>query len=216
MKNNVTTTYKLKFLKYIFSVVSGVCILISASLTEGTAYAEMDGTCLFSIQLQSSPMRERYIAKVASEVGNLLAYNTNTDSQIQSDASEDFSYRDLFVGKSSSSKNMEDSPDSFSKDCLGCHDGTSTKDITVDYRNTPGNKVMHYDGTKEHPIGMDYAAYSARDSQSYKPINAYNSKMIFVGGRVGCLTCHSPLNPEKDHLVMSDFNSALCLSCHNR
>lgn len=217
MRNNMMTTHKSTCLKNIFAVVSGACIFMSASLVEGTAYAEMDGMCLFSKQLQSSPMREQYVAKVATGVGNMLVYNTITDNQVQSDASEEFSFRDLFVVKSRSSFNQEDSLDSFSKDCLGCHDGAATKEIKVDYRNTPGNKANHYDGTKEHPIGMDYAAYSARDPQSYKPINSNNSsKMIFVDGKVGCLTCHNPLNPEKNHLVVSDLRSALCLACHNK
>jgi len=43
-----------------------------------------------------------------------------------------------------------------------------------------------------------------------------NTKMIFVNGKIGCLTCHNPLNAEKGHLVMSDRNSALCTTCHNK
>lgn len=159
-------------------------------------------------------MREQYMAKLAKESSTLLAYNTASDDKVQSDASESFSYRDLFFGKSNTSFNRGERFDSFSMDCLGCHDGVITKDIKVDYRNTPGNKIKHYDGSKEHPIGMDYAAYSAKDSLSYKRVNSYNSKMVFVNGKVGCLTCHNPLNPEKNHLVMSDFRSALCLTCH--
>jgi predicted CXXCH cytochrome family protein len=75
---------------------------------------------------------------------------------------------------------------------------------------------MTFDGTKQHPIGMDYAAYSSRDNKNYKPAAAFNSKMTFVNGRVGCTTCHDPLNLDKGHLVMSDTRSALCLTCHNR
>jgi predicted CXXCH cytochrome family protein len=63
---------------------------------------------------------------------------------------------------------------------------------------------------------MNYAAYSAMDSHNYKSGASFNSKMIFVNGRVGCLTCHNPLNPEKSHLVMSDYRSALCLTCHTK
>lgn len=181
----------------------------------GTAYAEMDEVCLFSKQLQSSPMREQFITKVATEGSDLLAYNTTTDDQVQSDASDDVSLSSILFGKTSSSYNRGENFDSFSRDCLGCHDGTATKDIKVDYRNAPGNKTKHYDGTTQHPIGMDYAAYFAGDSKNYKPPSAFNSKMIFVNGRVGCLTCHNPLNPEKNHLVMSDYRSSLCLTCHD-
>ena len=106
--------------------------------------------------------------------------------------------------------------DPFSRNCLTCHDGGHARDIAVDYRNTPGTKIVSFDGTKQHPIGMDYSAYVDRDLKNYKPVSAFNSKMIFVKGRVGCLTCHNPLNPEKSHLVMSDYRSTLCLTCHKK
>lgn len=215
MKNNMTTTHKSNFLSNIFAVVSVACIFMSASPIVDNAYAETGEMCLFSKQLQSSPIRRQYIANLAKEGSNLLAYNTITDNQVQSDASNDISYPNLSFGKSSSSYNQGDKLDSFSRNCLTCHDGGHASDVAVDFRNNPGSKAKHYDGTKEHPIGMDYAAYSAIDSHSYKPASAYNSKMIFVNGRVGCLTCHNPLNPEKSHLVMSDIRSALCLTCHN-
>jgi predicted CXXCH cytochrome family protein len=216
MKNDMTTTRKSNFLSNIFAVVSVACIFMSASPIVDNAYAETDEMCLFSKQLQSSPMRERYIANIATEGSTLLAYNTNTDDQVQSDAPDDLSSPGFFFGKKNSSYNQGDTLDSFSRNCLSCHDGLVAHDVKVDYRNAPGTKIKSFDGTKEHPIGMNYAAYSAMDSHSYKPAAAYNSKMIFVNGRVGCLTCHNPLNPEKSHLVMSDFRSALCLTCHNK
>jgi predicted CXXCH cytochrome family protein len=56
----------------------------------------------------------------------------------------------------------------------------------------------------------------AAASKDYKSQLGANNKMVFVNGKVGCLTCHNPLNPEKGHLVMSDQKSALCLTCHNK
>jgi predicted CXXCH cytochrome family protein len=61
---------------------------------------------------------------------------------------------------------------------------------------------------------MSYNNYVAAD-RGFKPVGM-NGAMIFADGKVGCLTCHNPLNPEKGHLVMSDRNSALCLTCHNK
>jgi predicted CXXCH cytochrome family protein len=217
MKNITKIAHKSNYLKNIFTIMSGICIYMSASPIVGTVYAEKNEMCLFSKQLESSPMREQYIASVASEGSRLLAYNTITDNQVQSDASDDESFRNLFLGGGKSSLNQGDTTlDSFSRDCLSCHDGGHASDIAINYRNTPGNKRKTYDGTKEHPIGMDYAAYAAMDHTGYKPAFAFNSKMVFVNGRVGCLTCHNPLNPEKSHLVMSDNKSALCLTCHNK
>jgi len=109
--------------------------------------------------------------------------------------------------------------DTFSADCLSCHDGVKAQSITTNIKNNP-NKMSSLRGgnyqmvSMDHPIGMDYNLYAAA-SRDYKPISAINNKMVFVNGKVGCLTCHDPLNPEKSHLVMSDRNSALCLTCHN-
>jgi predicted CXXCH cytochrome family protein len=217
MKNSMKIAHKSNYLINIFAIMSGVCIYLSASPIVGTVYAEMNEMCLFSKQLQSSPMREQYIASVATEGSRLLAYNTISDNQVQSDASDDVSFRDLFFGRKKSSLNQGDTTlDSFSRDCLTCHDGGHASDIAIDYRNTPGNKIKTFDGTKQHPIGMNYAAYAAMDHTRFNPGSAFNSKMILVNGRVGCLTCHNPLNPEKSHLVMSDSGSALCLTCHNK
>ncbi|MDD2541453.1 MAG: cytochrome c3 family protein [Desulfuromonadaceae bacterium] len=216
MKSIITPTYKSNILKNIIAVVSGACIFMSANPMVGNAYAGTDGTCLFSKQLQSSPMREQYVSLLVKEGSKQLAYNTTSDNNVQTDASDDITYPSIFFGTSSSSSNQNDNVDYLSKSCLGCHDGDISRDVIVNYRNSPGNKTSHYNVSKEHPIGMNYTAYSARDPLSYKPANPINSKMIFVNGRVGCLTCHDPLNPKKDHLVMSNFGSALCLNCHNK
>jgi hypothetical protein len=174
-------------------------------------------TCTYSTQLQDPAMRAQYIAKVASETGNMVAYNTHSDNSAVSDASDDGSASSFFFGKSSTVKNLGDSTlDSFSKDCLGCHDGFQASDRKVNYKNTPGQKSHWSQGASEHPIGMNYAAYAAMDPKSYKPAASFGSKMMFVNGRVGCTTCHDPLNPEKSHTAKSDYRSALCLTCHTK
>ncbi|HIJ97079.1 MAG TPA: hypothetical protein HPP94_15350 [Desulfuromonadales bacterium] len=181
--------------------------------TEG--YAE---TCAFSTQLQDPNLRSEYIAKVATETGNMVAYNTYTENSVASDASDDGSASSFFFGTSATVKNQGSSTlDTFSKDCLGCHDGFQASDRKVNYKNTPGQK-SHWSnkGESEHPIGMNYSAYAAADPKGYKPAPAFGSKMMFVNGRVGCTTCHDPLNQEKGHLAMSDYRSALCLTCHTK
>lgn len=174
-------------------------------------------TCTYSTQLQDLGMRAQYIAKVASETGNMVAYNTHSDNSVVSDASDDGSASSFFFGKSSTVKNQGDSIlDSFSKDCLGCHDGTQASDRKVNYKNTPGQKSHWSQGASEHPIGMNYASYAAMDPKSYKPAASIGSKMMLVNGRVGCTTCHDPLNAEKSHLAKSDYRSDLCLTCHTK
>ncbi|MDD2851822.1 MAG: cytochrome c3 family protein [Desulfuromonadaceae bacterium] len=182
----------------------------------GAANAESNEMCTYSIQLQNSPMREEYIAKVATEGRTLLAYNTATDNAVQSDAPESLYFPISSFGNSYSTQNQSNSIDALSTNCLTCHDGGHASDVNVTYRNNPGSKTKSYDGTGQHPIGMDYAAYTQKDFKNYKPVTSFNSKMIFVDGKVGCLTCHNPLNPEKNHLVMNDYRSSLCQTCHNR
>jgi predicted CXXCH cytochrome family protein len=105
--------------------------------------------------------------------------------------------------------------DKFSVDCLGCHDGAAALLVTSVLINNPFNSGSKRKmNSMDHPIGMDYSSYVAAGKQ-YKPIAGTNDKMVFVNGKVGCLTCHDPMVPEKGHLVMSDRNSVLCLTCHN-
>lgn len=175
-------------------------------------------TCTFSTQLQTPSIRAQYIAKVAAETGTMVAYNTHSDNSDVADDSDDGSASTFFFGKSSAVKSQGTTTiDSFSKDCLSCHDGFQASDRKVNYKNSPGQK-SHWDpkGATEHPIGMNYASYSARDPQKYKSVSSFGSKMMFVNGRVGCTTCHDPLNPEKNHLAKSDYRSALCLTCHTK
>lgn len=117
-----------------------------------------------------------------------------------------------------SSHHLNDPPtsvDKLSNDCLSCHDGIMAKDFKVRMKNNPRNTVKSLDGILIHPIGMEYEKYVEFDGKAYKDnINLY-SDMILVEGKVGCLTCHNPLNRGKGHLVMNNSRSELCFACHN-
>lgn len=185
--------------------------ILWANAAHGAATSWSSSQCEYSLQLQNSPYREEYIAKLATEVGNYWA--SNEQSTVASDADDGFS---LFsTGSTSSGTNQETVIDSFSRNCLTCHDGTKASDVSVNYRNGTG-KTNGHSGGKDHPIGMDYASYASSGDGGYNSVAKLNSKMVFIDGKVGCLTCHNPLNPEKNHLVMSDQRSALCLTCHNK
>lgn len=170
--------------------------------------------CEFSLQLQKSPYREDFIARVATAVSNYWA--SNNDPTIASDASDDSGFSLISFGMNNRADNQEGGIDSFSKDCLSCHDGVRASDVSVDYRSRPGSsRTGRLVSGKDHPIGMDYASYAAF-GRGYKPASMLNTKMVLVNGKVGCLSCHDPLNSEKSHLVMSDSRSALCLTCHDK
>jgi predicted CXXCH cytochrome family protein len=206
--------YGVRLQKMLLKSTLAAIICLGVNATEPSAYAATGEICSFSTQLQSSPMREQYISRLATESTTLLAYNTSTENEVRSDVSDSFSFSSFVTGEKSDSFSQGGSVDSFSRDCLTCHDGGHASDVKINYRNNPGSKNTKFGRAKDHPIGMDYNSYSAMDPQNYKPVAAFNSKMTFVDGKVGCLTCHNPLKPEKTHLVMSDQGSALCLSCH--
>lgn len=187
--------------------------ILWANAAHGATTGGSSSECSYSQQLQNSPYREEYIARLATEIGNYWA--SNEHSTVASDADEGFSI--FTIGSTSSDAGQEGAIDSFSRNCLTCHDGTTASDVSVNYRNAPGGLKRYGHGSgKDHPIGMDYESYASSGSGRYKSISTLDSKMIFIDGKVGCLTCHNPLNPEKNHLVMSDRRSALCLTCHNK
>lgn len=85
--------------------------------------------------------------------------------------------------------------DPMSSECLSCHDGSSAP-------------LTGY----SHPVGVQYPAFSR--SGRYVSKGALNRRIVLIDGKVGCLSCHNPLNPSKFHLVMSNDGSRLCFSCH--
>lgn len=165
-------------------------------------------TCLFSIQLATDPaIKAAFLEKIsASRVGlvetdDAPIYQTDID----------------VTGSNVSFNETGKSIDSLSNDCLACHDGVIAQNFKIRIKNTPGGRVMSLeDIIGGHPVGMEYSKYVSVDSKGYKNEVSFTREMIFAEGKVGCLTCHNPLNTAKGHLVMSNENSALCFTCHNK
>ena len=180
------------------------------------------GPCLYSEQLRTSvPERRKYLVQLAAVLGEAPArgsveemYGNIEPASYRSDAAYDASF---FGVEEAPVRGESADLDPFSTNCMSCHDGAGAVSVTVNWRNNPDrlNALRQPHGT-DHPIGMDYQGYVAARRGDYKPVSGLNNRMLFVNGRVGCLTCHDPLNPERKHLVMSDRNSALCTTCHGR
>lgn len=192
-----------------------ICAALSVqSFTSATSGADQtfdDGVCALSLQLQGSPFKEEYMAKLMSS-----RFNDDSPSSYSDATGDDSDYFNFSDNDSHSGDVQTGGIDSFSVDCLSCHNGASAVEVTLTVRNSPnfgGGKT--FGSAKDHPIGMDYAQYASL-GRGYKPMFAPESKMVFINGKVGCLTCHNPFNPEKNHLVMSDRRSALCLTCHDK
>jgi predicted CXXCH cytochrome family protein len=102
--------------------------------------------------------------------------------------------------------------DSFSTGCVACHNGIVTPQDSLNFKNNPDSRMQMLAG--KHPIGMDYARYAAVNGNLRKP-GELNPKLVLVGGKVSCVTCHDALNPAKNHLALNNSGRDLCIECHN-
>lgn len=190
------------------SVIISLTAMTSAASATTTANTDT-GNCLFSAQLAADPtLRAEFSSRIyATKLG---ATQEESDELIY----------ETGIPAGSSSVSFADGNkgiDRLSNDCLSCHDGVMAQNFKLRVKNNPGGRVMNLeDIIGGHPVGMEYDNYASFDSKGYKRDVKHSTGMVFSEGKVGCLTCHNPLNKEKGHLVMSNENSALCFSCHNK
>ena len=223
------TTRKSKRLSIPMSISCAVGVILGAAQIAGAGFTispaplQSTGPCLFSEQLQTSAsVRNQYMAKLVAvaggtgQAGNSIEqmYGNIKKASYSEDESREAEPTQNIWGFAIKQAASTTGIDALSTDCLGCHDGVGATPVATVLKNNPFASHQTLPG-KDHPIGMDYNRYVA-SSRGYKSLLGVSNKMVFVNGKVGCLTCHNPLNPEKGHLVMSDRNSALCLTCHNK
>jgi predicted CXXCH cytochrome family protein len=142
------------------------------------------GSCLFSEQLKGPYNKSEYLERLTYLKSGVQAGQNDVESMYQDIAKADYPAM------------HSNGLDPISYECLNCHDG-STAPLT-------GNS---------HPVGVDYPIYSMYGS-NFVSRGALDRRIILIDGKVGCLSCHNPLNPARDHLVMSNDRSRLCLACH--
>lgn len=194
----LTTNEKKPLLKALLACSCSAIILLTALAADVTA-----GSCLYSEQLASDPA-----LKAAFTVELAAARNEPTTG-----ADDDLYYSDIETGihfdRNSAAIDM------LSIGCLSCHDGVTAPDFKVRIKNNPAGRVMSLvDIVGGHPIGMEYEKYVTAKGKEYR--GSSTGEMVFADGKIGCLTCHNPLNSTKGHLVMNNDQSALCFSCHNK
>lgn len=124
-------------------------------------------------------------------------------------------------------------PSASSRLCLSCHDGTVALEnfsgITsgTNYID-PSAKVGGLGGndlSTDHPISFDYTdAMATSDGGLFQPTttnsglgSSINNDMLF-NSKMECASCHDVHNRfGVSHLLkMSNVNSELCLTCHNK
>jgi predicted CXXCH cytochrome family protein len=192
-----------------FSFTSQASSGITDTLTNSAP--QVSGKCLFSAQLAADPALKAAFAKKISSVkfglyeesnDDAVIYDTNIEAGIASSIS--------FTGSSNTIDNL-------SNDCLSCHDGVMAKSFNVRVKNNPNGRVMSLeDIIGGHPVGMEYEKYASVNGKEYRVEVRFSNEMVFAEGKVGCLTCHNPLNSAKGHLVMNNDRSELCFACHSK
>lgn len=184
------------------------------AVAAATAGQDDRGTCAFSLALQEPGQRSRFISLLAQTVETDAHHPQETLTENSAAGNDPESMYSAIVTANFSLTASR--IDSFSRKCLVCHDGVSAPIAEGSYRNSPGEDHSGGQVTgSSHPIGMDYAAYSI-GNRSFKDMQTLDRQMVLVDGKVGCLSCHNPLNPRRNHLAVSDARSELCLACHNK
>jgi len=120
-------------------------------------------------------------------------------------------------------------PTGASRLCLSCHDGTIaigmleglTEPVLLSGGITtmPGGiSNLETDLSDDHPISFAYTASLATQRGELKDPQTLPAEVDLDGGQMlQCTSCHDPhKNIHGKFLVMSNLNSALCLSCHDK
>ncbi len=209
--------------KIAISIVLAVPVWLGSAVSEAAggnmhpSTNELGGDCAYSQQLRNPAIREEFLAKLTRVAANFCAaeYALGTTGELAAATPLEEMYENIETA--SYKEPGWNSIDTFSVNCLSCHDGQNGAYGEISVRNNPASrKSERRHSAANHPIGMEYAGYAAFNNREFKSSFTLDRNMLLIDGKVGCLTCHNPLNPAKNHLVMSDRRSALCLSCHNK
>lgn len=210
---------KLALTIFISSMTLSGAQVASAGYSGSGAIMKSKGPCEFSLQLQKSvEVRRSYLIELAKVLDRDSGTGSDVEDMYQNiepaSFQEDSGLDNFFGGKEETLQLSR--TDAISTGCLSCHDEASEVPVTLNVRNNPsGGKWHRNSGDADHPIGMDYQSYVSANPRKYRPVfTGTSDKMVFVDGKVGCLTCHDPLNPERRHLAKDDRNSQLCFTCH--
>lgn len=165
-------------------------LALGTSLNLGDAHCgemagQSSGNCSFAEELKDSNNRSDYL-----ELLTQLRQRVVTPVQYYSESM----YQE--IARADSPRMRSYGLDPISYQCVSCHDGSIA----------PATRYSH-------PVGIEYPMYSTYISH-FVSRGALNRRIILIDGKVGCLSCHNPLNPGRNHLVMSNDRSRLCLSCH--
>lgn len=156
--------------------------------------------CDYSVYLEEPVPRARFIA-MQNEMYQLS----------QARASDNARYSAL---SSDLAGALEGQVDEVSRGCLGCH-----VEMGMMLKNGSAyHKGLHNEGMLKmavsHSIGIDYERKTLFRND-LKSAAEFSPNMMLVNGKLGCVTCHDPLNSEGNHLATGKNRSGICFACHN-
>jgi len=101
--------------------------------------------------------------------------------------------------------------DDNSRECIDCHGhkGANADEDIISGGKHPGMFAISI----THAIGTDYVTASS-SRQNLRKANELPPTMTLVNGRIACITCHNPLNPQRYNMAVETQGSALCFPCH--
>ena len=110
-------------------------------------------------------------------------------------------------------------PQSGSKECLECHNGLNISIPSLSQCTNFGMNLSNH-----HPISLKYDDNLAfRDGELHFPSSRMSGmgstieNDLLNGGMLECVSCHDVHGSQFPHLLkISNYRSALCLTCHNK
>jgi len=133
-----------------------------------------------------------------------------------------------YISTTFSSSYQSQYPNSTSKLCLSCHDGTIAIGATIKGQlNVVGSGLLDEDqsltASASSNIGGSTGAVLTDDHPISIIFNSEKSNYYTIIGQtdpVNCVSCHDPHKEDNDPIVkkflsQSNSNSSLCLKCHN-
>jgi predicted CXXCH cytochrome family protein len=100
--------------------------------------------------------------------------------------------------------------DTYSLQCVECHDSRLYKPFgagTWEHLTFPRFK---------HPVGVSLREIAAKRPREFNSPAGLPPETRLFDGKIGCGTCHNGYSKEKNMLVMNNYRSRLCMTCHIR
>jgi len=91
--------------------------------------------------------------------------------------------------------------------CVSCHDGSVAHNVS--FCTSQCSAATPHSVLKLYPPAGKIASFASLAEVRAKGIK-------FDNGRITCISCHNLHNPAKNHLVMENRGSRLCMTCHIR